>query len=284
MRRFLENLPYTGIVPPEVGLSSSLKAVKKLHLGSRQHTEAHKNDPRVTRLILGPLGRQTQLPASSHDPFGLQHLMEGTENRFQGVPQVEKLAAHLALVIAVPIFLLTREESPQVGIGIGVKECREQVVAKDFPHLLLDLVRQVVAAQVMQVLEVTVNLAGIGQRAVNVVEIADDELRPVDKLVKLLCPVAHRGTIGVIQGEHLLDIGRGDRSCPVGDKLVDRRHTGHETRPDAAGRSDKLMLQIMGEELAAAAVGENKAVVLKALGVEVMSGDLLQEGCIHSIF
>ena len=61
----------------------------------------------------------------------------------------------------------------------------------------------------MQVIQVLIHLVGIGQRLVDVVKVADDELRPVNELIKLLSGITHSLAIGIIEGKHHLDVGGG---------------------------------------------------------------------------
>ena len=120
----------------------------------------------------------------------------------------------------------------------------------------------------MQVLKITVNLTGIGERAVDIVEIADNELSPIDESVELLGLVAHHLAIGIIQGEHLFNVGCRNRPCQFGDELIDRGDTGQQTG-FAAGQRCYGLLQIVGKKLAATAIGEYKTIILKAADIEI---------------
>ena len=155
-----------------------------------------------------------------------------------------------------------------------------QALAKDFPEFLFHLRREVIAAQVVQVLKVLIDFVGIGKRAVNIVEVTDYQLRPIDEFVKFLSLVAHGLAIGVIEGKGHLNVGSYNGASQVGHQLVDGRDTRQQMRPGRAVApvgSDQFLLQVVGEKLATAAVGKDKAVVLKAISPEVVTGDLLQK-------
>ena len=113
---------------------------------------------------------------------------------------------------------------PQTCLIAGIKECREQAFAENPFHLLFHIGSEVVTAQAVQVVKVAVYRMGIGKRLVNVIEVAKDELCPIDELVKLLGLTAHRLTIGLIQGENHLDVGGTDRIGQSRDKPVNRGH------------------------------------------------------------
>ena len=132
----------------------------------------------------------------------------------------------------------------------------------------------------MKVLKVLVYLRRIGHRTVDVVKVTDNEVCPVDELVKLLRLVTHRLAIGVIEGEYHLDVAGRHGASEFGNEFIDRGHTGHQVRAHDAralvGRH-QFLLQVMGKELAATTVREDKAIILKVLRLEVMVCYLLQK-------
>ena len=202
-------------------------------------------------------------------------------NRLERVPQVQELTLD-AIVVCCACFpcRLFVIQSPQVRVAIGVKESRAQALAKDFPEFLFHLRREVIAAQVVQVLKVLIDFVGIGKRAVNIVEVTDYQLGPIDEFIKFLSLVAHGLAVGVIEGKGHLDVGSHNGASQVGHQLVDGRDTRQQMRPGRAVApvgSDQFLLQVVGEKLATAAVGKDKAVVLKAISPEVVTGDLLQK-------
>ena len=174
---------------------------------------------------------------------------------------------------------------PQVGLGTGVEKGREQVHAEDASHLGLDLGREVVAAQVVEVIQIAVDLSCIGQRAVDIVKVTYDELSPVDEFVELLGNVAHGAAIGIIEGKYHLDVAGDGGIGQLGHELVDGCHTRHQVgfhRCGAPVSGNEFLLQVVCEELSAAAVGEHEAIVFKPLDIKVMTCDLLQKG-IHGV-
>ena len=146
----------------------------------------------------------------------------------ESIPQTEKFL--LDNTIAARTAIGTSPMPPQVGIGTGIKECGEQTLAEDFLHRLLHLRRQIVAAQAVQVVQVGVYLSGIGHRAVNIVEVADDDLRPIDEFVKRLSPVTHHAAIGVIEGKYHLNVGSGSGVRQLGEQVVDGGHPRQQMR------------------------------------------------------
>ena len=162
----------------------------------------------------------TQLTAASHHALVSKGLMIAVIDGLECVPQADELAFHLLLALPAVVGP-GRAMLPQLGIGASVKEGREQVVAKDFTHFFLHLAREVIAAQAVQVIQVLIHLMGVGERLIDVVEVVDDELGPIDELVKLLGGIAHGLTIGIIEGKHHLDVGGGSRAGQLGDQLVD---------------------------------------------------------------
>ena len=150
----------------------------------------------------------------------------------QRIPQGHELPLYptvLLIVTGYRVVTLT----PQVGIGTSVKERREQGLTEDGPDLFQHLGSEVITAQAVQVVQVLENLGGIVERLVDIVEVTDDELRPVDEFVKLLSLIAKHLTISIIQRKYHFDIGRSGSACELGDKLVDRRHTWQQMRLDA---------------------------------------------------
>ena len=130
----------------------------------------------------------------------------------------------------------------------------------------------------MQVTQVLVDIGSIGKRFVDIVEVTDDELCPIDELVKLLRRIAHRLAIGIIEGEHHLDVGCRHRACQLGEQFVNRRHMGQQMRNRLAlGRADQRPLEVMGEKLTAATVGKDKAVILKTLSLKIILHYLLKK-------
>ena len=221
MGRYFEHRVNACIVPPVIGLAISLKTVKKFHLGSRQYAEAHEHHPAVTHAGITRFGCQAQLSSRSCYSLSFQSLVITDENILQSIPQTHELAFHHVAISLCFFRLLRTEKSPQRGIGTRVKEGGEKAVSKDFPYLLLHFRREIIAAQVMQVLQVLINLVNIGQRTVYIVEVTDNELCPINKLVKLLRLVSHHLAISIIEGKHHLDIGRCHRACQLGHEVVD---------------------------------------------------------------
>ena len=142
-------------------------------------------------------------------------------NGLQRIPQIHKLALDTVVKLGISLRRLLVIETPQRRVGIGVKKSGTQTLAEDFPQFFLHLGRQIVAAQVVQVFEIAVDFVGIGERAVNIVEVADNELRPIDEFVKLLGFVAHCLTIGIIEGEGHLDVRCHNGTGQVGNQLAD---------------------------------------------------------------
>ena len=213
---------------------------------------------------------QAQLSAGRDNALGIEGLVISQIDGMQGIPQAHKFLLDSAIGVLVLATVL-----PQVGIGTGVEKRGEQARSEHLLDSILHLGRQVVAAQAVQAIQVAVDFSRIGHRAVDVVEVADDELCPIDELVELLGLVAHRLAVGIIEGKHHFDVG-GD--CGVGqfhDQVVDGRHSRQQMRPGIG--IGEFLFQVMGKELPAAAVGKDKAIVLKALRLKVISCHLLEK-------
>ena len=207
MRRLVEQSLDARIVPPKIGLVVILELLEQGDFGSREDTKADEHKTLVAQRFRLSLGSYTQLSARGDDTPLVQFLVIIAIDGGKGIPQAHELTLHLVIAlfrIGVRAFAVML---PQFGLGIGIKECGEQPVAEDLHHLLLDRLRQVIACQTMQVAQVLIDIVRVGQRLVDVVEVSDDELGPIDELVKLLGCVTHGATIGVIQGKHHLDIG-----------------------------------------------------------------------------
>ena len=276
MRRLVELLLNARIIPPEVGLSGLIEAVKQLDLGNRQHTKAHKHQPGISVHVDVLFGRQPQLSARRNHPLLPQCTMILRIDGMQGIPQAHKFLFDSAF------WLFSLATSlPQVGIGTGVEKCGEQARSEYPLDRLLHLGRQIVAAQAVQAIEVAVDFPCIGHRAVDVVKVADNELGPIDELIKRLRPVAHRLAIGIIEGEHHLNVGGNGGTGQLGDQVIDGRHPRQQMRLDRG--CSKFPLHIVGEELTATTIGKDETIVLKTLSLKVISCHLLEKRFHNSV-
>ena len=170
-------------------------------------------------------GSQTQLPAGRDNTLFIKCLVIKRIDGVQGIPQAHKLLLDNAIGV-----LVTDTMLPQVGIGTGIEKCREQALAENLFDGLLNFGGQIVAAQTVQAVQIAVYFACVGHRAVDVVEVIDDELGPVNELVELLSLVTHCLAIGIIEREHHLDVGSDRGVRQFHNQVVDGRHPRQQVR------------------------------------------------------
>ena len=216
------------------------------------------------------LGCQAQLPAWRDHVFLFKRFMISLIDGMQGIPQAHEFLFNGAIKL-----FSTASALPQVGICTSVKKCSKQALAKDSFDRLLHLGGQIVATQAIQAIQIAVNLSSISHRTINIVEIADNELSPVNKLVERLSPVSHRLAVGIIQGKHHLNVGGNGRAGQLGDKVVDGGHPRHQVR--LAGGRAKFQLHVVREKLAATTIGKNETIILKILNLKVIMRYLLEK-------